>query len=173
MGRPIVVFADEPTFDHLRRVYRHIFDRQANINDSFVADLLPRRIEAERTFDAAGLSLTPVRLLHGRLPVLGFRVDPPPGVASQILPLAYCTDVKAIPPETWPRLRGLRTLVLGMLRYRTHPTHFTVDEAISAAERIGAERTLFIHMTHDIRHAELDPKLPPGMSLAYDGLAIR
>lgn len=173
MGRPIDVFADDPTFDHLRRVYRHIFERHANANDSFVADLVPRRIEVERPFDAAGLSITPVRLLHGRLPVLGFRVDPPPGVASEILPLAYCTDVKAIPPETWPRLRGLRTLVLGMLRYRTHPTHFTVDEAIAAAERIGAERTWFIHMTHDIRHADLDPKLPSGMSLAYDGLVIR
>jgi phosphoribosyl 1,2-cyclic phosphate phosphodiesterase len=59
-----------------------------------------------------------------------------------------------------------------MLRYRAHPTHFTVDEAIDAAERIGAEQTYFIHMTHDIRHADLDPRLPAGMSLAFDGLVL-
>jgi len=56
-----------------------------------------------------------------------------------------------------------------MLRYRKHPTHFTVDEAIDAADRIGAGRTYFTHMTHDIRHADLDPQLPAGMALAYDG----
>jgi phosphoribosyl 1,2-cyclic phosphate phosphodiesterase len=59
-----------------------------------------------------------------------------------------------------------------MLRYRKHPTHFTVDEAIGAADRIGADRTWFIHMTHDILHADLDPRLPAGMALAHDGLVI-
>jgi phosphoribosyl 1,2-cyclic phosphate phosphodiesterase len=88
------------------------------------------------------------------------------------LPLAYCTDVSAIPPETWPRLTGLRALVLDMLRYRHHPTHMTVDEAISAAERIGADRTWFIHMTHNILHADLDERLPDGMALGWDGLVI-
>ena len=59
-----------------------------------------------------------------------------------------------------------------MLRPRHHPTHFTVDQAIDAAGQIAAERTWFVHMTHDIRHAELDPTLPEGMALAYDGLVI-
>lgn len=173
MGRPIDLYADDSTLDHLRRVYRHIFDRKANVNDSFVADLVPRAIDAERPFEVGSLRFSPLRLLHGRLPVLGFRIDGPDEAPSNLLPLAYCTDVNGIPPETWPKLAGLRTLVLGMLRYRSHPTHFTVDEAIAAADRIGAERTYFIHMTHDIRHADLDPRLPAGMSLAYDGLVIR
>jgi phosphoribosyl 1,2-cyclic phosphate phosphodiesterase len=77
-----------------------------------------------------------------------------------------------MPPAAWPRLRGLRTLVLDMLRYKSHPTHLTVDEALAIAERVGAERTVFTHMTHDIRHAELDPQLPTGMALGYDGLVL-
>ena len=81
--------------------------------------------------------------------------------------------MSAIPPETWPRLTGLQTLVLDMLRYRRHPTHFTVDEAVTAAASIAADRTWFVHMTHDILHADLDPRLPEGMALAYDGLVIR
>ena len=87
-------------------------------------------------------------------------------------PLAWCSDVSGIPPETWPGLRGLRTLALDMLRDRAHPTHFTVEEAVEAAERIGAESTWFIHMTHDLRHAELLERLPAGMAPAWDGLKL-
>jgi phosphoribosyl 1,2-cyclic phosphate phosphodiesterase len=178
MGRPIEIFADDETLDHLRRVYRHIFERHRNRNDSFVADLIARRIEPGQPFALHGVRFTPLALLHGRQPVLGFRleaVDPdgrPLADQPGPFPFAYCTDVNAIPPETWPLLGGLRTLVLGMLRYRAHPTHFTVDEAVETARRVGAERTCFIHMTHDIRHAELDPRLPAGMSLGFDGMVL-
>jgi phosphoribosyl 1,2-cyclic phosphate phosphodiesterase len=174
MNGPIDVWADDHTHEHLERVFRHIFDRQNNVNDSFVADLIKHRIDIESSFEVFGLRFTPLPLLHGRLPVLGFRIAAASATEQPSpFPLAYCTDVSAIPPGTWPMLRGLRTLVLDMLRYRAHPTHFTLDEAVDAATRIGAMKTLFIHMTHDVSHAELDPKLPDGMSLAYDGLVLR
>jgi len=187
MQAPINLYADRHTMESLRRIYRYIFEKKENVNDSFVATLIPHLIDEAQPLDLFGVRFTPLPLLHGRLPVLGFRLDalddhrriaadqPAP------FPLAYCTDVSAIPPETWPLLRGrvggaevqpVRCLVLDMLRYRHHPTHLTVDQAIKVAEEVGAARTWFIHMTHDIRHAELDPELPPGMALAYDGLAI-
>ncbi|MCI0629537.1 MAG: MBL fold metallo-hydrolase [Phycisphaerales bacterium] len=179
MHAPIDVYADARTMEHLHRVYKHIFDRDKNINDSFVATLIPHLLEPGKSVDVHGLRILPIQLLHGKAPVLGFRIDALDSrghvVADQPepLPLAYCTDASAIPPETWPQLMGLRTVVLDMLRYRHHPTHMTVDQAISAAEQIGAARTLFIHMAHDIRHADLEPKLPSGMHLAHDGLIIR
>ena len=77
-----------------------------------------------------------------------------------------------IPPESWPRLTGLRTLVLDALRRRHHPTHLTIDQAVETAERVGASRTLFVHMSHDLGHAETDEGLPEGVSLAYDGLVL-
>jgi len=183
MQAPIEIYADDRTLEHLDRVYRHVFHAKENVNDSFVANLIPRRIEAGRPFELHGVRVTPLDLRHGRVPVLGFRfddasrsaraADPSHGVVvDDPLPIAYCTDVNSIPPATWRELRGVRTLVMDMLRYRAHPTHFTVDEAIAAAERIGAERTYFVHMTHDIRHADLDSKLPPGMHLGWDGLRI-
>lgn len=177
MGAAIDIYADARTLEHLDRVYRHIFRRSENVNDSFVATLHAHRIEAGRPFELHGLRVTPIDLLHGRVPVLGFRFDRThtegaPAPAEEILPLAYCTDVNAIPPGSWRTLAGVRTLILDMLRHRAHPTHFTVDQAIAAAERIGAERTYFVHMTHDIRHAELDAQLPQGMRLGYDGLRI-
>jgi phosphoribosyl 1,2-cyclic phosphate phosphodiesterase len=178
MAAPIEVWASRESLDGLRRVYRHVFARTTNVNDSFVADLIARPIEEDRAFDLFGLRFTPVPLLHGRLPILGFRIEAVDARGEALaeqpgpLPLAYCTDCSAIPPKSWALLGGLRTLVLDLLRYRRHPTHFTADEAIAAASRIGADRTLFIHMTHDIRHAELDSRLPPGMNLGYDGMTL-
>lgn len=178
MQAPIDLYADPPTMSHLQRVYQHIFRRDENINDSFVATLLPHLIDPDRPIDLFGIRFTPLKLLHGRQPVLGFRLEaldrrhniaePQPGP----FPLAYCTDVSAIPPETWSQLTDLNTLILDMLRYRSHPTHFTVDESIAAAERIAAKHTYFTHMTHDILHADLDARLPETMHLGYDGLTL-
>ncbi|HYE60944.1 MAG TPA: MBL fold metallo-hydrolase [Phycisphaerales bacterium] len=174
---PIDIYAEPHTLEHLQRVYKHIFEAHRNVNDSFVATLLAHRIDEStvaggRGIDVFGLRVTPIRLLHGKLPVLGFRIDPPAGVESSVFPLAYCTDVSGIPPESWARLEGVKTLVLDALRHRHHPTHFTVGQAVGVAHRVGAERTWFIHMTHDLKHAETDAELPEGVSLAWDGLVL-
>jgi phosphoribosyl 1,2-cyclic phosphate phosphodiesterase len=177
---PIEVYAEQNTMDHLRRVYKHIFEQQHNINKSFVATLIPTVIEptaehpAGRPLDLFGVRFTPIRLLHGRLPILGFRIERAVNTPGEedFLPLAYCTDVSAIPPESWRMFKGVRTLVLDALRKRRHPTHFTVEQAVNAAGEIGAERTCFIHITHDLKHDETNAELPAGMELAYDGLTI-
>ena len=178
MKQPIDIYAEPRTMEFLHRVYRYIFEKHENVNDSFVATLIGHVLDGRRPLDLFGLRFTPLRLLHGRLEVLGFRIEAV-GENREILteqpgplPLAYCTDLSAIPPETWPKLTGLRTLVLDMLRYRKHPTHLTVDEAIAVAGQIEAGQTFFTHMTHDIEHADLDPRLPEGMALAHDGLVI-
>ncbi len=173
MGEPLDLYAEPRVMTDLRRVYQHIFDRAANVNQSFVAHLIPRALEPERPITLHGLRVTPIRLFHGRLPVLGFRLDPAvPELNAPWLPLAYCTDVNAVPPETWPHLEGLSTLVLDALRRRKHPTHFTLGQAESVAHRVAAGRTYFVHMAHDLRHAEIEAELPEGMQLARDGLTL-
>jgi phosphoribosyl 1,2-cyclic phosphate phosphodiesterase len=69
-------------------------------------------------------------------------------------------------------LQGLDCLVLDALRRRPHPTHFTIDEAVQMAKRIGAGRTYFTHIAHDLSHAETCAGLPAGMALAHDGLLV-
>ncbi len=184
MKAPLNIYAEDYVLESLRRVYRHIFDRDANTNDSFVATLIPNRIvppAAEGGTPAAlelwGLRFEPIRLLHGRLPILGWRIEeiatPHAGQEDgSPLPLAYCTDVSAIPTGAWRRLTGLRTLALDGLRFRRHPTHFSLDQAVDASLQIAADQTYFIHIAHEIRHAEVDPSLPEGIHLAYDGLAL-
>ncbi len=172
MRTPIAVYADRHTLDHLGRVYAHIYERENNVNDSFVATLINHELRAEQSFELFGLRITPIPLLHGRLPVLGFRFDRAAAAPAPPLPLAYCTDVSAIPPRSWRYLEGLSTLVLDALRHRKHPTHFSLQEAVSAADRIGAGRTFFVHMAHDLGHQETNATLPEGMALAHDGLEL-
>ncbi|GJM19848.1 MAG: MBL fold metallo-hydrolase [Phycisphaeraceae bacterium] len=170
MGAPIDVHADAHTHESLRRVYRHIFEPERSVQRSFVASLNPREAKPLEPFDLFGLTVTPVPLLHGKLPILGYRFDHPD--APGALPLAYCTDVSDIPHETRPHLGGLSTLVLGALRHKPHPTHFNIEQATAEAQRIGAERTYFVHMAHDVSHAQTSAALPEGVALAHDGLVL-
>lgn len=211
MHAPIDLYAEGYVIESLRRVYKHIFDKNANVNDSFVATLIAHEVPpppekgAANPIELFGLRFTPIRLYHGRLPVLGWRIEDmcrgvevarcQVGEASGVdelsgdrspvssptprhldtstpFPMAYCTDVSSIPPETWPLLEGLNTLVLDALRIRKHPTHFTIDQSLNAALQIAAKHTCFVHMSHEIRHADVDPELPEGVSLAHDGLTL-
>jgi phosphoribosyl 1,2-cyclic phosphate phosphodiesterase len=173
MKKPIEVFADDHTHGALRRVYQHIFEPHTNVQRSFIADLVPRTIEPDHPFELYGLTITPFTLLHGRLPILGFRFDAPHlDPDRSLLPLAYCTDVVIIPEESRPYLDTLETLVLDALRERPHTTHFTVGQALVEAQQINATRTRFVHMTHDIGHAQTNRTLPSSIQLAYDGLTL-
>ena len=83
--------------------------------------------------------------------------------------LAYCTDVSEIPETSFALLQDLDVLVLDALQWKKHLTHFSVDEAIEAARRIGAKQTLFTHIAHALSHEVTNAKLPARMRLAYDG----
>jgi phosphoribosyl 1,2-cyclic phosphate phosphodiesterase len=106
--------------------------------------------------------IVPVPILHGRREILGFRFGS----------CAYLTDCSGIPDASRALLEGLDVLVLDALRRRPHPTHFSLDEAVAMAIRIGARQTYFTHIAHDLGHAETCAGLPPGIALAYDGLAL-
>jgi len=111
----------------------------------------------------AGFDLLPLPVPHGTTEVHGFRAGP----------LGYVTDAKRLPPRTAEALRGVRVLVLNALWFgRSHPTHFSVDEAVAEAAALGAERTYLTHLSHLTSAEELDRRLPPGVFGAYDGLEI-
>lgn len=169
---PIDVYAEDYVLDSLRRVYKHVFDQHKNVNKSFVATLITHELRAQQPVVLHGMKFTPIRLLHGRLPIFGFRIEPEKGGAGAPLPLAYCTDTSAIPTETWADLEGLSTFVIDGLRHRHHPTHFTLEQASDAAYQVGAEQTYLTHIAHEVLHARDDALLPEGVSLAYDGLVL-
>jgi phosphoribosyl 1,2-cyclic phosphate phosphodiesterase len=109
------------------------------------------------------LEVVPIPLFHGELPILGFRVGS----------FAYLTDCSEIPDSSYALLDGVELLVIDALRFRPHPTHFNVEEALEAVERIGARRAYFTHLCHEVSYRELEAALPEGVHPAYDGLTCR
>jgi phosphoribosyl 1,2-cyclic phosphate phosphodiesterase len=126
----------------------------------FRPQLVDRRIEGP--FRIGTQTWTPLPILHGRATILGFRVGS----------LAYCTDASDIPDSTWPLLEDLDVLVIDALQPQKHPTHFSIDEALAAVERIRPKRAYFTHMSHNVMHATIDATLPENVRLAYDGLRV-
>lgn len=113
-------------------------------------------------FTIGDVTLTPIPMLHGGMPVLGFRIGD----------VAYCTDTNHIPDRSLALLRGLKVLILDGLRWQTHPTHFTIDEALAVVEAVRPEQTYLTHVAHQVRHAEGDAYLPHHVRMAWDGLTI-
>jgi phosphoribosyl 1,2-cyclic phosphate phosphodiesterase len=158
-GGVIPVFGDAPTMNDLRRTFAYAFERSA-VGAGGVPQLQPFVIAGR--FCVCGQEVVPVPILHGTRSILGYRFGG----------LAYLTDCSAVPPASVSLLEGLDVLVLGALRHRPHPTHFTVAEAVAAARVIGARRTFLTHMCHDLPHVETCAALPAGITLAHDGLRL-
>jgi phosphoribosyl 1,2-cyclic phosphate phosphodiesterase len=161
LKRPLPVYCEADVEDRIRRSFDYAFEPGAERYAGGVPQLEMRRIGTE-PFEILGATVTPVRLGHGRFRVLGFRIGN----------VAYCTDTNHIPEEGMSQLRGLDVLILDALRPRPHPTHFSLDQAIEAACQLGARRTYFTHISHELEHAATNARLPPGMEMAYDGLRI-
>ncbi len=153
-------YGNRETLDNLTRQFWYVFADTQKGGGKPQLDLIP--VEPGQPLSVLGLEVRPIPVLHGRLPVLGYRFGD----------LAYVTDVSEIPVESLALLEGLDVLVLDALRWRPHPTHFSVEQALAVVERVRPDRAYFTHICHDLGHVETNQKLPPGVELAYDGLAI-
>ena len=120
-------------------------------------------LEEHQSITIGDNEIVPVRVYHGKLPILGYRIGP----------LAYLTDMSQLGEKDWGKLDGVETLVVSALRDEPHATHQTIEEAIAFGRKVGAKRTYFIHMCHTARkQADRDEQLPEGFCFAYDGLTI-
>lgn len=125
-----------------------------------IPELLLHEINGQVT--EGEVTVTPVPILHGKMPILGFRFGK----------FAYLTDVSTIPEDSFKLLEGVEVLITSALRHRPHPTHMSLTEAVEVAGRVGASQTWFTHMCHDLEHDATNAQLPPGVQLAYDGMVI-
>jgi phosphoribosyl 1,2-cyclic phosphate phosphodiesterase len=158
-GRPMPTYADERTGAALRRTFEYAFDPRAPRGGGVPEFDL---VTIDGPFRLGATEVVPVPIRHGRWQILGFRFGP----------FAYLTDCNGVPESSMPLVAGVDTLVLDALRRRPHPTHFTLAEATAMAGVIGARRTFFTHISHDLGHAATSAGLPPGVALAHDGLVL-
>jgi len=163
LGGAVPLYCTTEVERKIRSVFSYAFSGDVeNLPAGFLPKLAFQTIEEETPFAVLGQRVVPIPLIHAHFNVLGFRFDD----------VAYCTDVNKIPKESWPLLEGVRILVLDALRFKPHPGHFCLEEAVEVVERLRPERAYFTHMSHDLDHAETNRKLPAGMELAYDGLSF-
>jgi phosphoribosyl 1,2-cyclic phosphate phosphodiesterase len=155
------IWADEATHAALTRCFGYAFKEPEPEMKVFRPHLIRRKIEGP--FEIAGRTWTPIPLFHGEMPILGFRVGN----------LAYCTDTNRVPEGSFELLRDLDVLVLDALQYKKHTTHFSVEEALEVAGRIGARKTFFTHIAHALGHEATNATLPGNVRLSHDGLRVK
>ena len=162
LDRAIPLYCDELTEHRIRQSYDYAFSPPfPNLHQGATPKFELRRVSTD-PFEVLGITLTPIPLMHGQLPVLGYRLGN----------IAFCTDVSRIPDESWPLLEGLDVLILDALREKPHPTHFSVQQAVDVVQRVQPKQAYFTHISHGLEHEATNARLPPGVELAYDGLVI-
>jgi len=156
----IPLYAEARVLDNLKERYQYIFNKTY----STAAKLAPIEIKPNSVFQLGDIEILPLRILHGKLPILGYRIGD----------VAYLTDLKSLSDETFNLLKGIKTLIVTALEVKLHPTHFNVDEAQELAQALNVKETYLIHMSHKMgRHEERQKTLSPNVHLAYDTLVIQ
>ncbi len=162
LGHAVPIYCEAVVEAQIRKAYFYAFSDQPHTHPGAAPQLEFRQITTE-PFETLGATITPIRLHHGpRFQVLGFRIGR----------VAYCTDVKSIPPESMPLLEGLDVLVLDTLRRTPHPTHLCLEESLSLIAQLRPKRTYLTHISHELEHASTEAELPSSVRLAYDNLRI-
>ena len=163
MDAPVKLYCEENVEKQIRQSFDYAFKTSVKPTHKFA---LPRfefvRIDETKPFDLMGITVQPLRLHHGPLPILGYRLND----------VAFCTDVSKIPRESFARLKGVDTFIVDALRDIPHATHFSVKQAVQACIRSGARQSYLTHISHALEYAATNATLPDDIELAYDGLTI-
>ncbi len=157
-GSSIPCFGSDYTIKRIRVMFDYIF--QEDTNDGWKPNLTTTVID--EPFELFGVVITPIEISHGKASIFGYRIKD----------TAYITDCSSIPKKSFELLKGVKTLILGALRHKPHPTHFSVREALDASAAINPERTILTHLSHSLDYTRDNPTLPKGIELAYDGMTL-
>ena len=159
--REIPVYTSSRSLLEIRRRFFYAFDPdyyypgKPRVSGVAISDL---------PFTIGHTMITPIPVDHGDMAVYGFRIGN----------LAYITDAKTIPASSMELLKGVEVLILNALRFKSHPTHLNIEEAIAVVDRIEPRLTYFTHISHDLGlHEDVNTILPAHIRLGYDGLKVR
>lgn len=158
-GSAVDIYANIAVQAALKREFYYIF---SDYKYPGIPMINLHEIKSE-VFTVGDIALTPIEVMHYKLPVLGFR----------IMDFTYITDAKTVSEEQFEKIEGSKILVINALQKQDHISHFTLEEAIKFANRVNADVTYFTHISHRLgKHDDVSNDLPPHIKLAYDGLEI-
>jgi phosphoribosyl 1,2-cyclic phosphate phosphodiesterase len=154
------IYANKRVQEALKKEFHYVFSGN---NYPGIPRLKLNTIEDGQPFQAAGIDIIPILVMHFQLPVYGFRFSD----------FTYITDAKTITAEEKSKIKGTDILVINALQKEKHISHFTLEEALELAAEIGASKTYLTHISHRLgTHTEVSKHLPEGVFLAYDGLEL-
>ncbi len=161
----IHVYGDKMVTDGLPRTMPYCFPEHVEDLYPGVPKLQLHTIHPHQHLVIGDIEVVPIRVMHDKMPILGYRIGD----------FAYITDMKTMPDEEYHYLEGVQTLVVNALRFdKPHHSHQLVADAVEVSERIGAKRTYFTHMTHQIGlHDVANRRLPDGFLFGYDMMEFR
>jgi phosphoribosyl 1,2-cyclic phosphate phosphodiesterase len=162
--RRVDVYLDEPTSKAMRARFGYCFE--APPGSEYPPIVREHRLEPGRAvvIDGEGgpIPALPILQEHGDIPSLGFRFGA----------LAYSCDLSGMPDASAAALSGTEVWIVDALRYNPHPSHFSVDDALTWIGRIKPARAILTNLHSDLDYDELKTKLPPHVEPAFDGLTI-
>lgn len=158
----IPAYLPENTVDDFQRRFgytlepiRHRYGTVPNLEMHVIDEIKP--------FEVNGVEITPIPIMHGMLPILGYRIGN----------LAYLTDVHTVPEESWPLLEGVEVLITTALKKAEIFGHMNLEQALEFIEQVNPKRAYLSHVGHELgRESEIAPLLPENVTLAYDGLIV-
>jgi phosphoribosyl 1,2-cyclic phosphate phosphodiesterase len=157
------LYCEADVEQQIRTTFSYAFsDPDTHAHPYAVPRLRFESLEPGRAIDLLGLTVLPLRMKHGSLPILGFRLHN----------VAFCTDVSTIPEESRRCLQDLDVLVIDALRHEPHPTHLHVDAALRLVRQLKPKQAFLTHMSHELDYDQLCRELPPDVRPAHDGLQI-
>jgi phosphoribosyl 1,2-cyclic phosphate phosphodiesterase len=155
----IPCYGNKYTLEAIKKKFEYIFkDRHCRFS---VPSVELNEIKGDLTFD--DLKVTPLPVKHNHDNVLGYKIGK----------LAYITDCSYIPEVTMERLKEVDLLILDALRYKSHPKHFNINEAVEVIQKLNIKRAYLTHISHEIEHEKVNAELPEGIQLAFDGLQLK
>ncbi len=157
----VPIYLSERVLGVLKKRYDYIFATENRYPSApKVASTI---ISHQNSFSLDGVEVTPIEVMHGKLPILGYRFND----------IAYLTDIKTITEEEKDKLNNLDTLIVTGLRIEPHSTHFNLEEALEFIKEIKPKRAYLTHISELLGfHAEVEKELPENVFLSYDGLKI-
>lgn len=160
LHKVIDVYATERVQTALKREFYYIF---ADTKYHGLPQINLHTVTNGEDFKIGSHQITPFEVMHHLLPITGYRIGD----------FTYITDAKTISEASFEKIRGTKILVINALQKESHISHFTLNEAISFAERVNAETTYLTHISHNLgKHKDVEINLPSSIKLAYDGLKI-
>ncbi len=156
--RRLPVYGDEATLRRVRHMFDYVFSTEPSLSTRPQLETRP----LSPRFTLGTIALEPLPVMHGPHRITGYRFGP----------LGYITDASFLPERTMERLRNVDVLIINALRFKPHPLHFSVEQALAVVAELQPRQAYFVHITHDLDHATVNAQLPPHAQLAYDGQVI-